>query len=179
MAERGAFRADQFRHRGNYRVHLLGTGPEILAQSGGTVEAFCDFVGTGGSFAGCAAAFKAHDPSIRCYVVEPAGAAVLAGQPVTRPGHRIQGGGYAMPELPLSTATSTATCRSLTKRQSPPPGACARKAFLAASPPVPTWPPRSSCSRAVPGEDHRDTRLRFGPEVFQHGFVGRPVGIAP
>jgi cysteine synthase A len=101
VRERGAFRADQFRLQGNVRAHLLSTGPEILRQSGGGVQAFCDFVGTGGSFAGCAAALKAHDPAIRCYVVEPAGAAVMAGRPASRPNHRIQGGGYAMPELPL------------------------------------------------------------------------------
>lgn len=101
VAERGAFRADQFRHRGNYRAHLLQTGPEILAQSGGAVDAFCDFVGTGGSFAGCAAALKKHNPLIRCYIVEPAEAAILAGQPVLRPNHSIQGGGYAMAHLPM------------------------------------------------------------------------------
>ena len=76
VAERGAICADQFRHRGNYRAHLLHTGPEILAQSGGAVDAFCDFVGTGGSFAGCAAALKEHDPTIRCYIIEPAGAEI-------------------------------------------------------------------------------------------------------
>ncbi len=101
VAERKAFRADQFRLRGNFRAHFLHTGPEFLRQSGGDIQAFCDFVGTGGSFAGCAAAFKAHDPSILCYVVEPQGAAVLAGQPVTYPNHRIQGGGYSMADLPL------------------------------------------------------------------------------
>jgi cysteine synthase len=99
-AERGAFRADQFHLAGNARAHELHTGPEFLAQSGGALDAFCDFAGTGGSFAGCAAAFKAHNPAIQCYVVEPAGAAVLAGEAVTRPNHRIQGGGYAM-ALPL------------------------------------------------------------------------------
>lgn len=101
VAQRGAFRADQFRLAGNARAHYLHTGPEVLRQAGGPIHAFCDFAGTGGSFAGCAAAFKAHDPAIHCYLVEPTGAAVLAGQPVTNPNHRIQGGGYAMAELPL------------------------------------------------------------------------------
>jgi len=101
VKEREAFRADQFRLQGNARAHYLHTGPEILRQSGGGVRAFCDFVGTGGSFAGCAAALKEHDPSIRCYVVEPAGAAVLAGEALANPNHRIQGGGYAMPDLSL------------------------------------------------------------------------------
>jgi cysteine synthase len=98
---RSAFRADQFRLAGNMRAHLLHTGPEILRQTGGRFDAFCDFAGTGGSFAGCAAAFKRHSPSIGCYVVEPVGAAALKGEAVTNPGHRIQGGGYSMTTLPL------------------------------------------------------------------------------
>jgi len=101
VVERRAFRADQFRLAGNFRAHYLHTGPEILRQSGGAIDAFCDFVGTGGTFAGCAAAFKEHNPSILCFIVEPEGAAALAGKPVTHAGHRIQGGGYSMSELPL------------------------------------------------------------------------------
>ena len=102
---RGAFRADQFRLAGNRRAHYLHTGPEILRQAGGRIDAFCDFVGTGGSFAGCAAAFKENDPRIRCFVVEPEGAAALKGEAVTNPGHRIQGGGYSMSDLPLIDPT--------------------------------------------------------------------------
>jgi len=98
--ERGAFRADQFHLAGNFNAHFLNTGPEILFQTGGRLDAFCDYAGTGGSFAGTAAALKAHDPRIRCYLVEPDGAAVMAGLPVTDPNHPIQGGGYAMPDLP-------------------------------------------------------------------------------
>jgi cysteine synthase A len=101
VKERGAFRADQFHLQGNFRAHYLHTGPEIIAQTGGRFDAFCDFAGTGGSFAGCAAAFKEFNPAIRCFLVEPAGAAILAGQVVTHPNHRIQGGGYSMPDLPL------------------------------------------------------------------------------
>lgn len=88
--ERGAFRADQFRHRGNFRAHYLHTGPEILRQAGGSIGAFCDFAGTGGTFAGCAAAFKEYNPAIQCFMVEP-----------SSPRHRIQGGGYSMADLPL------------------------------------------------------------------------------
>jgi cysteine synthase len=101
VKERNAFRADQFHLEGNARAHYLHTGPEILKQAGGKIDAFCDFAGTGGSFSGCAAAFKEYDPNIRCYIVEPAEAAVLAGKPLTNPNHRIQGGGYSMTELPL------------------------------------------------------------------------------
>lgn len=100
-AERGAFRIDQFRRLGNARAHELHTGPEIYDACGGTLTAFCDFVGTGGSFAGLSKAFKARNPSIKAYVVEPAGAAVLRGSAACDPNHRIQGGGYAMAELDL------------------------------------------------------------------------------
>ena len=101
IEERRAFRADQFRLSGNARAHYLHTGREVIRQASGEFDVFCDFVGSGGSFAGCAAAFKEHDPSILCFIVEPANAAVLAGKPVKPPNHRIQGGGYSMTELPL------------------------------------------------------------------------------
>ena len=99
--ERNAFRADQFRLAGSARAHYLHTTREILRQAQGQVDGFCDFVGTGSSFGGCAAAFKEHNPNILCYIVEPAGAAILAEQLVTSPNHRIQGGGYSMADLPL------------------------------------------------------------------------------
>jgi len=101
VVERDAFRADQFRLKSNFRAHYLNTGPEVIRQSSGDIDVFCDFVGTGGSFAGCAAALKEHNPKIKCFLVEPDGAAILAGEPVTYPNHRIQGGGYAMADLPL------------------------------------------------------------------------------
>ena len=100
-SERGAFRLDQFHHPGNIRAHELHTGPEIWQASQGSVTAFCDFAGTGGTFAGLARAFRQRNPAIRGYIVEPERAAALAGRPVTCPGHPIQGGGYAMSELLL------------------------------------------------------------------------------
>lgn len=98
---RGAFRADQFHLAGNVLAHERHTGPEIWQQAQGRVDVFVDFAGSGGTFTGVARFLKAQNPAIRCYLVEPAGAAVLAGGPLSRPGHRIQGGGYGMAELPL------------------------------------------------------------------------------
>jgi cysteine synthase A len=99
--ERNAFRADQFHLRSSSRAHYLHTAPEIIKQSNGDIDAFCDFVGTGSSFGGCAAALKDFKPEILCYIVEPAEASILAGHPITNPNHRIQGGGYSMPQLSL------------------------------------------------------------------------------
>lgn len=97
--ERNAFRADQFEHQGNRNAHYFGTAPEIWSQSNGAVTAFCDFAGSGGTFAGSARYFKEQDPGIRCFIVEPEGAAALSGGPVTQPDHPIQGGGYSMDSL--------------------------------------------------------------------------------
>jgi cysteine synthase A len=101
VEERKAFRADQFILQGNFRAHYLHTGPEILRQTNGRLDVFCDFVGSGGTFAGVSAALKEHNSEIKCFVVEPADAAILAGKKITNPNHRIQGGGYSMKELPL------------------------------------------------------------------------------
>lgn len=101
VKERNAFRADQFKLPGSLHAHSLHTGREIWEQAGGQVGAFCDFAGTGSSFSGCASVFKEHNPAVRCFLVEPAGAAVLAGRAVSNPNHRIQGGGYSMTDLPL------------------------------------------------------------------------------
>ena len=96
---RGAFRADQFHRSGNMRAHYLHTGPEIWSQCEGNIDAFCDFVGSGGTFAGVTKYLKEQDPSIQCYVVEPVGAAAAAGCAVSNPHHPIQGGGYALADL--------------------------------------------------------------------------------
>lgn len=106
VAERNAFRVDQFVRPASALAHARHTAQEILQQTGGQFDAFCDFVGTGGSFGGCAATFKQyseqHDRApIGCYVVEPDGAAVMAGKQVTDANHKIQGGGYCQADLPL------------------------------------------------------------------------------
>ena len=98
VAERNAFRADQFHHAGNALAHYQTTGPEIWDDSNGTVTAFVDFAGSGGTFAGTIQALRNHGP-VRGYLVEPQGAAALAGAPVTTPDHPIQGGGYGMADL--------------------------------------------------------------------------------
>ncbi|MCY3911894.1 MAG: cysteine synthase family protein [Chloroflexi bacterium] len=99
VRERGAFRPDQFRLRSNYRAHRDTTGPELVAQTGGSIDAFCDMAGSGGTVGGTSAALKQAIPGVKCFVVEPVGAAVLAGKPIVNADHRIQGAGYSRAEL--------------------------------------------------------------------------------
>lgn len=101
VAERGAFRADQFVREANAQAHERTTGPELWEQSGGTIDVFLDLIGTGGSFTGVVRALRQRNPGLRAYVVEPASAAVLAARPVSNPSHKLQGGGYSRTNLPL------------------------------------------------------------------------------
>jgi cysteine synthase A len=90
VAERRAFRANQFTLASSALVHERHTGPELWRQSGGTIDVFVDFVGTAGSFTGIARHLKSVNPRARTYIVDPSSLR-----------HRIQGGGYSMDELPL------------------------------------------------------------------------------
>jgi len=99
-SERGAFRADQFNLESCNNAHSLYTAEEMWYQADGKIDVFIDFIGSGSTFAGCARKLKEYNPDIRCYVVEPAAAAVYAGGNITNKNHKIQGGGYAM-DLPL------------------------------------------------------------------------------
>lgn len=113
VRERGAFRADQFKLAGNVAAHEFGTGPEILAQAGGRVDVLVDYMGTAGTLTGVGRALRKANADLRVYGVEPESAAVLAGLPVTKISHKIQGGGYNMPDLPLldrDLVTEFATC---------------------------------------------------------------------
>jgi len=67
------FRADQFNRHGNWLSHYRGTGPEIWKASDGAIDAFVDFVGSGGTYAGVSRALKERKPDVNCYVLEPKG----------------------------------------------------------------------------------------------------------
>ena len=100
VKERGAFRCDQFNLGGNINAWYLRAAKEIIQQTDGKFDGFCDFMGTGGTFAGLCRAFKEFNQAIKCYIIEPTNAAVIAGKTVQNKGdHKIQGGGYAMSSL--------------------------------------------------------------------------------
>lgn len=98
--ERNAFRADQFKLASCNKAHMLHTAEEMWYQTDGQIDAFVDFAGSGSTFGGCSAGLKKHKPEIRCYLAEPASAAIYSGKPVSNKNHKIQGGGYSM-DLPL------------------------------------------------------------------------------
>lgn len=69
---RGFF-ADQFENDSNFKAHLNGTGPEILRQTSGVIDAFVSGAGTGGTISGTATFLKKHVPDIKVVLSDPEG----------------------------------------------------------------------------------------------------------
>jgi len=69
----GAVYANQFDNLANRAGHRHTTGREILAQTGGRIDAFTCACGTGGTLAGVSDALKEHDPKIRIVLADPEG----------------------------------------------------------------------------------------------------------
>ena len=101
-------------------------GEEIWRQSGGTVHAFVQSVGTAASLNGVAGVLRMHDPKTRIVAVEPGESAVLSGG---APGaHKIEGIGIGTTPpmwdpsivdeiVPVTTAEAEAMARRLAREE--------------------------------------------------------------
>lgn len=88
--ELDGFMPRQFDNPANPEIHRRTTGPEILADTGGKLDAFVAGVGTGGTLTGVGSVLRdALGRSVQIVAVEPARSPVLAGGRF-RP-HGIQG----------------------------------------------------------------------------------------
>lgn len=82
MAERlqretpNSFWINQFANPANPLAHETGTGPEILAQMGGAMDAMVCGVGSGGTLTGLGRYFARAAPQVRMVVADPEGSVV-------------------------------------------------------------------------------------------------------
>ena len=70
----------QFENELNVEDHEHGTGQELIQQVPGPIDAFVTGFGTGGTLAGIGKAIKKRYPNARILAMEPAEAALLAGE---------------------------------------------------------------------------------------------------
>ena len=82
IKELDAYPVNQFDNEDNPRTHYLYTGKEIIDDLP-SIDAFVDYVGTGGSFVGIAKRLKEYNSHIDCCMITP-----------NKENHMIQGGGY-------------------------------------------------------------------------------------
>src|SRR4051812_34242242 len=74
----GGFKPDQYANMANPESHYRVTGPEILGQTGGELDALVISVGTGGTISGVGRYFKEHAPHVRIVGADPEGSVYTA-----------------------------------------------------------------------------------------------------
>jgi len=72
VAEGGYLMLDQFSNPDNWRAHYHTTGPEIWAQTDGTITHFVSAMGTTGTIMGCSRALKERRPDVQVIGAQPA-----------------------------------------------------------------------------------------------------------
>jgi len=73
----GAVWANQFDNTANRDMHYATTGPEILRDTAGRIDAFVAATGTGGTLGGTGRFLKERSPGIRIVLADPQGSALF------------------------------------------------------------------------------------------------------
>ncbi len=172
--EHGWFLTRQFENEANPAYHRQTTGPEILQDfAGRRLDYWVTGYGTGGTMTGAGQVIKLARPEVQIVVTEPAGAALLSGDP-WQP-HKIQGWtpdfiaenvDRSLPDqiVPVTDEESIETSRALARQEGIFCGISAGGTFAAAVKVAQKAEPGSSILAMLPdtGERYLSTPLFEG-----------------
>ncbi|MEV4419058.1 cystathionine beta-synthase [Patulibacter sp. NPDC049589] len=89
----GAFKPNQYANAANPAAHYASTGPEIWAQTGGTITHLVVGVGTGGTITGTARYLKERNPDLVVVGADPVGSIYAAPSAEDVKGYLVEGVG--------------------------------------------------------------------------------------
>ncbi|CAO3618966.1 unnamed protein product [Mucor hiemalis] len=77
QGEAKGYFADQFENEANFQAHYTITGPELLRQSAGKIDALVLGAGTGGTLSGITCYLKEHITNLKVFLADPQGSGLF------------------------------------------------------------------------------------------------------
>lgn len=165
----------QFKNPANPEIHEKTTGPEIIGQVPGKVDAFVAGVGTGGTVTGVGRALKKKYPGVLIAAVEPSGSPVLSGGKAGP--HKIQGIGAGFIPDVLDRGILSEVIRVDYEDARDMSGKLARKAGIMAgvSAGANVWAARKVAKRLGPGKNVVTVLCDTGERYLASELFGSPA----